>query len=323
MSHELSLQCFRDSEKDPEIKLDRYEDLSALLTYFDAFGEGNPTVQLPDRFPFEDTPPELVIVEDEASLSDILSQKLLLWGYPEDAIHFFADAHEAIAHFRNNPVGIALVDIKLTNPQAIQGAYTSGLEVVRELRATSPLAKVILMSGFSTYGMVRQAILDMGVSCFLRKPFKLADILGVVHWASEQICSGDSVQDGHDGERVLVVDDDVALAEGLASALRSFGYGAVVAEGGAQALDALGKYRFDAVLLDLKMPGVDGMEVLRHIRQADRQPIVLILSAVADQAIATKAISLGAYEFLLKPCDLNLLQFTLEHAFMQNAPDEA
>ena len=320
MSHELSLQCFLDAEQDPEIEPERYRDLRALLTYFNAIGEGKPT-QLPDRFPFEDAPPELVIVEDEASLSDILAQKLLLWGYPEDATRLFADAHEAISYFKSHPVGIALVDIKLTNPQAIQGAYTSGLEVVRELRASSPLAKVMLMSGFSTYGMVRQAILDMGVSYFLRKPFKLADILGVVHWASAEICSGFSAQTCQDGKSVLVVDDDVALAEGLASALRSFGYGAVVAEGGAQALDALGRYRFDAVLLDLKMPGVDGMEVLHQIRRGNRQPIVLILSAVADQSIATKAISLGAHEFLLKPCDLNLLQFTLEHAFLQNAPD--
>jgi DNA-binding NtrC family response regulator len=61
------------------------------------------------------------------------------------------------------------------------------------------------------------------------------------------------------------------------------------------------------------------MEVLRQIKQRDQQPVVLVLSAVADQAIATNAMSLGAHEFLLKPCDLNILQFTLEHALIRKS----
>jgi DNA-binding NtrC family response regulator len=319
VSHELSLQCYLDAKKDPELDEFNYRDLKALLEYFGASGTGSSRTPLPDRFTFVESPPQLLIVEDEESLSEILGQKLVLWGYPEEAIQFFSAGDEAISYLKGHPVSIALVDIRLTNPRSLRGAYTSGLEVIRELRDFSPQARVFLMSGFSTYGMVRKALLDMGVSYFLRKPFKLADVLGVIHWASEQIALEVPGSHGNDKESVLVVDDDNALADGLGIALRSFGYRANVVNGGVEALDALERYTYDAVLLDLKMPDVDGMEVLRQIKQRDQQPVVLVLSAVADQAIATNAMSLGAHEFLLKPCDLNILQFTLEHALIRKS----
>ena len=116
-------------------------------------------------------------------------------------------------------------------------------------------------------------------------------------------------------ERILVVDDDSSLAESITLALEALGYRAVVAEGGEEAIGKLREARYDAVLLDLRMPKTDGMSVLKQARKLDDEMVILILTGVEDEEIAAKAIEMGANEYLTKPCDINVLQLTLEHAF--------
>ena len=111
-------------------------------------------------------------------------------------------------------------------------------------------------------------------------------------------------------ETVLVVDDDIAVAESVAIAIRSLGYQAVVVGDGRETLQRLKTTRFDAILLDIKMPEMDGLAVLRRIFEHDPRAIVLMLTAVEDEQVATEATQLGASGFLTKPCNISLLQFT-------------
>ncbi|KAF2991405.1 sigma-54 dependent transcriptional regulator (plasmid) [Methylocystis sp. MJC1] len=101
---------------------------------------------------------------------------------------------------------------------------------------------------------------------------------------------------------VLIIEDDQALRESLAETLREFGHRAIEAASGRLGLDISTRERIDAVLLDLRMPGMDGLEVLRRLR-ADRveTPPVAILTAYATSANTIEAMRLGAFDHLTKP----------------------
>ena len=100
---------------------------------------------------------------------------------------------------------------------------------------------------------------------------------------------------------ILVCDDDAPLREGLAEAIADLGHRVVQAADGHAALDAIADGGIDAVLLDLRMPGPDGIEVLRRIRARPSPPPVAILTAVATAANTIEAMRLGAVDHLAKP----------------------
>lgn len=100
---------------------------------------------------------------------------------------------------------------------------------------------------------------------------------------------------------VLVVDDDTALRGAVTTTLADLGYAPAEAADGAAALAWLSRNAADAVLLDLRMPGMDGMEVLRSIRIRPGAPPVAILTAVPTSANTIEAMRLGAVDHLAKP----------------------
>ena len=110
---------------------------------------------------------------------------------------------------------------------------------------------------------------------------------------------------------ILIVDDDAALREGLAETLDDLGHRAVEAPSGLIALDIVGREQIDAVLLDLRMPGMDGLEILRRLRTDPASaPPVAILTAYASAANTIEAMRLGAFDHLTKPiarADLDFL----------------
>ena len=100
---------------------------------------------------------------------------------------------------------------------------------------------------------------------------------------------------------VLIVDDDPAMREALCEATRDLGHDARAAASGSQALSALHARPVDAVLLDLRMPDIDGIEVLRRIRTRPDRPPVTVLTSHATAANTIEAMRLGAFDHLTKP----------------------
>ncbi len=111
---------------------------------------------------------------------------------------------------------------------------------------------------------------------------------------------------------VLIVDDDAALRDAVATALIDLGYDAAQAAGGEAALAWLASNRADAVLLDLRMPGMDGMEVLRRIGARGDAPPVAVLTAVPTSDNTIEAMRLGAADHLTKPIGRDGLRALLE-----------
>lgn len=107
--------------------------------------------------------------------------------------------------------------------------------------------------------------------------------------------------------RVLLVEDDAPLGEALTAALSQAGYAVDWLRDGASADAALAVESFDLCVLDLTLPGRDGMEVLRHARQAGRTLPVLILTARDQLADRVAGLDAGADDYLVKPFDLDEL----------------
>jgi two-component system NtrC family response regulator len=100
---------------------------------------------------------------------------------------------------------------------------------------------------------------------------------------------------------ILIVDDDAAMREGLAETLSDLGHRAVEAPDGNGALAIAARERLDAVLLDLRIPRMDGLEILRQLRSRPGAPPVAILTAYASAANTIEAMRLGAFDHLTKP----------------------
>ena len=111
---------------------------------------------------------------------------------------------------------------------------------------------------------------------------------------------------------ILVVDDEDALRNVLSSELQSEGYSVVSAADGDEAITILQQKSFDLVLLDIKMPRVDGFEVLRFIKERFAKTKVIMLTGFADLKNAIESKKLGAEDFVSKPYDLVDLLTTIE-----------
>ena len=107
--------------------------------------------------------------------------------------------------------------------------------------------------------------------------------------------------------RILVVEDERSLCDAIARSLRRLAYSVDCCRDGRDAMDFLAVERFDLVVLDLNLPGADGMTVLRTLREVDRETKVLILSARGEVAEKVAGLDAGANDYLTKPFHLEEL----------------
>jgi DNA-binding response OmpR family regulator len=108
--------------------------------------------------------------------------------------------------------------------------------------------------------------------------------------------------------RILVVDDEPEVLAVLREYLTGRGYAVTTAQSGADAISAMGRGRPDLVLLDLNMPGIDGVEVLRHAREHDPTIGVIMVTANQDLDLARRTLKLGAFDYIAKPFDFTHLE---------------
>ncbi|WP_274626223.1 response regulator transcription factor [Arvimicrobium flavum] len=108
--------------------------------------------------------------------------------------------------------------------------------------------------------------------------------------------------------RILIVEDSDTLARGLLAVLKGDGYAVDVVGDGASAVAVLSTERFDLVILDLNLPDMDGLEVLRALRARQNEVSVLILSARGELGDRVQGLDLGADDYLTKPFDVDELE---------------
>jgi signal transduction histidine kinase/FixJ family two-component response regulator len=110
---------------------------------------------------------------------------------------------------------------------------------------------------------------------------------------------------------ILIVDDEVSIREGSDRILTRMGHRVFTASRGEEGLEVLKNEKIALVLLDLKMPGLDGLEVLQRIQAVDPSILVIVITGYATVETATKAMKLGAYDFIPKPFDPDQLRIVI------------
>lgn len=114
-------------------------------------------------------------------------------------------------------------------------------------------------------------------------------------------------------ERILVVEDESALCANIARALGRAGHSVTAVERGRDAIDALARCSYDLVITDLRLPDLDGLSVLDHVRETSPESVVLIMTAYASVDSAVEALRRGAHDYILKPLTLADLQKKVSH----------
>ena len=118
--------------------------------------------------------------------------------------------------------------------------------------------------------------------------------------------------------RLLIIDDDDAFRDTLAETLQGLGHEATEIASGAEALEAMARTRFDAVFLDHRMPGMDGLQTLEAMRaRLARVPPVIVLTAFASAGNTIEAMRLGAFDHLAKPISREAVREVLDRALQQ------
>jgi two-component system response regulator AtoC len=121
---------------------------------------------------------------------------------------------------------------------------------------------------------------------------------------------------------VLIIDDDPLIRKTLSGHLSKQGFEVVLAEEGEEGVQEFREHNPDVVLLDVRLPDIDGIEVLRQIRDLSKKTYVLMMTAYDDMRTTVEAIKLGAFEYLVKPLNYIDLDLTVAKAFQVRALEQ-
>ncbi|HUJ95711.1 MAG TPA: sigma-54 dependent transcriptional regulator [Terriglobales bacterium] len=113
---------------------------------------------------------------------------------------------------------------------------------------------------------------------------------------------------------ILIVDDEAGIRQSLKGVLEDEGYKVAVAESGESCLEAVRKRSFDVLLLDIWLPGMDGLETLQKVREAENAPEIIMISGHGTIETAVRATKLGAYDFLEKPLSIDRTLILVKNA---------
>lgn len=113
---------------------------------------------------------------------------------------------------------------------------------------------------------------------------------------------------------ILVVDDEKSMREILEIFLKSEGYGVATAENGEKAIEAVKKDIFDLIITDMKMPRVNGLELLRSVKQITPDVAVVLITAFGTTESAVEAMKLGAYDYIQKPFQMDNIRLVVKNA---------
>jgi DNA-binding NtrC family response regulator len=115
-------------------------------------------------------------------------------------------------------------------------------------------------------------------------------------------------------EHILIVEDDASMSFFLSEAMRKEGYHVDAVASGEEALERISQERFNLVILDLRLPSMDGMEVLANIKATNPEMSVIMITAHGSKDIAIEAIRKGAYDYFTKPLDINEMRVVVRRA---------
>jgi DNA-binding response OmpR family regulator len=252
---------------------------------------------------------KILVVDDERMICDLLRNVLARHGHE---VMVAMDGREAVALFREHRPGITLLDLHMPE--------MDGIAVLKQIRNVDPMAAVMMLTGGGTEALEQQAR-ALGVTDFLKKGHSLTVLVDAMERALQQSSqpvaaarSGDlqAPSGGSQTPLVLVVDDEEMIRSLLTKFLTLRGYRVRTAQNGMEALAQVGQETPHIVILDMYMPGMNGVEVLRQLRAKQYAGGVVALTASQDEKLLQQTLELGSVDVIGKPVDLERLELVIQ-----------
>ena len=230
---------------------------------------------------------KILVVDDDALLRDLLVDTLQTIGYETTGV---SDGIEALQSLRNEKFDLMISDIKMPG--------IDGLALLRKTRRYYPDLPVLFITGVASPEIIGRASPDG----FLAKPFRINHIEEMI----EDTLRLRTQPDTSSVKRVLIVDDDDLFREMLTEALRLDGYISCSVSGGEQALREMENGEVDAVITDIRMPGMDGITLLKKLKeQRPDLPVILMTAFFSVEEVSRRSRPAQADGFLQKPFEID------------------
>ena len=261
----------------------------------------------------------ILVIDDERMVCDLLRAVLSRYGH--EVLTAF-DGQNGLALFEQHRPRFTLLDLRMPG--------MDGIEVLTRIRALDPRAAVIVLTGAGSADLENQAR-QMGVTDFLSKGLSLEVLVGTMERVMQQpfkpppppsqsAVAPKASSPSQEAGSILVVDDEPQIRELLRKFLSARGYQVRVAADGQQALALVDQKSPDLIVLDVNMPGINGIEVLKRLRAKNYAGGVMFLTSSQDEALLQEGLELGSVDVLGKPVDLERLELTIQLGCILSTP---
>ncbi len=255
---------------------------------------------------------KLLLVDDEEEFATSSSQALNRRGFE-------------VSIALNGVTALEMVDMQIFDAVILDVKMPDidGIEVFNQIRKKSPNLPVLILTGHSSFDDAFQTAKD-GVAEYLSKPIEIEELAENIKKVVKK--AGEMQVNEHietasefikDEIRVMLIDDEVEFLESMKRILQRRNMIVTVAESGEKALNLLRKSIVDIAIVDVKMPVMDGLELLRRIKEDFPSVEVILLTGHPTVEAALKGIKLGANEYLKKPPDIDELITTIRRLFQK------
>jgi DNA-binding NtrC family response regulator len=230
----------------------------------------------------------LLIVEDEAIMRDSLRDWLSDAGYD---VRTAREGEEALKLIGERDFDMLVLDLRLPGKD--------GLQVLREARLKKPQLKGIIITAYPSAATAAEAM-KVGAVDFLSKPIDLSKL--------ESLIQSKTRTPGVRARPILIVDDEVGMRESLKDWFVDAGYAVETAPDGEEALRLVAEKPYGLLIVDLKLPGKNGIEVLDEARKLIPGLRGIVITAYPSVDTAVEAMRSGAIDYLTKPFALSELE---------------
>lgn len=248
---------------------------------------------------------KILVIEDDGIVRDALRQLLTRAGYE---VGFAADGGNGLLAYRHQRPDLVILDRNLP--------VLSGTAVFARIRALDPEARVIILSGYDDPAETA-VYLNHGAAAFLSKEDGLSNVISAVETVIGPARPQPQPPAAKAKPLVLVADDEKLIRDVLRRALTEIGCAVIEALDGAEAVRLARERRPDIIMLDVVMPGKDGMEVLRELLPELPAAAFMLITGYGEEKSGREALRLGALDYVTKPFNLDLLKTAVEARLLQ------
>ena len=234
----------------------------------------------------------ILIVEDEKNVRESLRTWLVELGCQ---VEVTSDGEEALRQISEKEFDLVILDLRLPGKD--------GLQVLKEARLKKPQLNGIIITAYPAAATMAEAM-QIGAVDFLSKPINLPKLEKLIQEKTELVKLR--------VKPILIVDDEASMRESLQDWFLDLGYQAETARDGEEALKLIAEKNYGLLILDLKLPGQDGIEVLKKARKHHPDLRGIIITAYPSVDTAREAIKQGAIDYLPKPFELSELEKLVE-----------